>query len=87
VVRHRATDIEAGRDGPHPQGRSSRTYNPFSEPVVFLAILSPAHAAPPDVVDVSAESPWAGLRESSGCPLVSCGLSMNQPLEEVVFSS
>ena len=49
-----------------PKGEVHGTYNPFREPVVFLAILSPAHAAPPDVVDVSAESPWAVLRESLG---------------------
>lgn len=49
-----------------PKGEVHGTYNPFREPVVFLAILSPAHAAPPDVVDVSAESPWAELRESLG---------------------
>ena len=51
-----------------PKGEVHGTYNPFREPVVFLAILAPAQAAPPDVVDVSTEPPWAGLRESLGLP-------------------
>jgi hypothetical protein len=44
------------------------TYNPHPEPLVFLAILSPAklpaaEAAAPDPHDVSAQEPWASLRQ------------------------
>jgi quercetin dioxygenase-like cupin family protein len=46
-----------------PKGEVHGTYNPFREPVVFLAILSPANAAEPGVVDVSTEEPWATLRK------------------------
>ncbi len=46
-----------------PKGEVHGTYNPFREPVVFLAILSPASAAEPAMVDVSTEAPWAGLRQ------------------------
>ncbi len=45
-----------------PKGEVHGTYNPFREPVVFLAILSPANAAEPSVVDVSSEEPWKSLR-------------------------
>ncbi len=45
-----------------PKGEAHGTYNPFREPVVFLAILSPAKAAEPSVVDVSQEEPWKSLR-------------------------
>jgi quercetin dioxygenase-like cupin family protein len=38
------------------------TYNPFPERLVFLAILAPAGAPGPDVVDVSTEEPWKSLR-------------------------
>ncbi len=49
-----------------PKGEVHGTYNPYREPVVFLAILAPANAAGPDVVDVSTEAPWSGRRESLG---------------------
>lgn len=49
-----------------PKGEVHGTYNPYREPVVFLAILAPANAPGPDVVDVSAEAPWSGRRESLG---------------------
>ena len=50
-----------------PAGTVHATYNPHEEPLVFLAILSPARlpaeqAADPDPVDVSTEEPWHGLR-------------------------
>ena len=51
-----------------PKGEVHGTYNPFGEPLVFLAILSPAQAGPPDVEDVSEEAPWQGLRERSDLP-------------------
>ena len=47
-----------------PKGEVHGTYNPFREPVVFLAILSPANAAEPSVVDVWHEEPWWSLRPS-----------------------
>jgi quercetin dioxygenase-like cupin family protein len=46
-----------------PKGEVHGTYNPFREPVVFLAILSPVDAEGPAMVDVSTEEPWAGLRQ------------------------
>lgn len=45
-----------------PMGEIHGTYNPFPEKLVFLAILSPAKAAEPGIVDVSSEEPWASLR-------------------------
>ena len=51
-----------------PRGEVHGTYNPFSEPVVFLAILAPAEAAEPDMVDVSTTEPWALLRDQRGLP-------------------
>lgn len=50
-----------------PAGMVHATYNPHEEPLVFLAILSPAslpaeQAADPDPVDVSTQEPWCGLR-------------------------
>lgn len=51
-----------------PPGVVHATYNPHPEPLVFLAILSPAklpaaEAAAPDPQDVSAQEPWASLRQ------------------------
>lgn len=51
-----------------PKGEVHGTYNPFNERLVFLAILSPAKAAEPGIVDVSSEEPWKGLRERHGLP-------------------
>ena len=45
-----------------PMGEVHGTYNPYSEPLVFLAILSPSNAAEPGIVDVSGESPWDKIR-------------------------
>ncbi len=45
-----------------PKGEVHGTYNPFRERLVFLAILSPAQAPDPAVVDVSTQEPWASLR-------------------------
>lgn len=50
------------------KGEVHGTYNPFRERLVFLAILSPANAPEPGIVDVSTEAPWAGLREGRGLP-------------------
>jgi quercetin dioxygenase-like cupin family protein len=45
-----------------PMGEVHGTYNPFRERLVFLAILSPARADEPGVVDKSGEEPWKSLR-------------------------
>lgn len=45
-----------------PKGEIHGTYNPYNERLVFLAILSPANAADPAVVDYSTQEPWASLR-------------------------
>lgn len=49
-----------------PTGEVHGTYNPFSEKLVFLAILSPANAGEPALVDVSSEVPWCELRAGNG---------------------
>ena len=51
-----------------PAGMVHATYNPHAEPLVFLAILSPANlpenlAAVEDPHDVSTEAPWHHLRD------------------------
>ena len=46
-----------------PMGEVHGTYNPFEEKLVFLAILSPAKADEPGLVDVSTEQPWCSLRQ------------------------
>lgn len=51
-----------------PRGEVHGTYNPFNERLVFLAILSPAKADEPGIVDVSTQAPWSGLRERHGLP-------------------
>jgi len=51
-----------------PKGEVHGTYNPHSEPLVFLAILSPAEAGEPAVVDVSGDSPWRNLRARNQLP-------------------
>jgi quercetin dioxygenase-like cupin family protein len=38
------------------------TYNAFGEPLVFLAILSPAVFEGPALIDVSGDEPWRSLR-------------------------
>jgi oxalate decarboxylase/phosphoglucose isomerase-like protein (cupin superfamily) len=38
------------------------TYNLFDEPVVFLAILSPAVIDGPALIDVCREEPWCSLK-------------------------
>ena len=48
-----------------PKGEVHGTYNPFDEKLVFLAILSPANAPEPAIVDHSQEEPWRSLRASN----------------------
>jgi quercetin dioxygenase-like cupin family protein len=38
------------------------TYNVFDEPVVFVAILSPARFDGPALIDVSSDEPWCSLK-------------------------
>jgi quercetin dioxygenase-like cupin family protein len=59
--------LKAGEMAHIPAGLIHATYNPHHEPLVFLAILSPAKlpenlAEIPDPQDVSAQEPWASLR-------------------------
>ncbi len=51
-----------------PKGEVHGTFNPFRERLVFLAILSPANAAEPGIVDVSTQEPWASIRPKLGLP-------------------
>ena len=51
-----------------PKGEVHGTYNPHREPLVFLAMLAPATAPGPDIVDVSEAPAWVGRRESLGLP-------------------
>ena len=60
--------LKAGEMAHIPAGVIHATYNPHQEPLVFLAILSPAKlpddlAAAPDPQDVSDQSPWSKLRQ------------------------
>lgn len=60
--------LSAGEMAHIPAGVVHATYNPHDEPLVFLAILSPAQLPPeqaalPDPTDVSDQAPWATLRD------------------------
>ncbi len=60
--------LSAGEIAHIPAGTIHATYNPHQEPLVFLAILSPATlpdalAADPDPADVSESEPWASIRK------------------------
>ena len=48
-----------------PMGEVHGTYNSFAEKLIFLAILSPAKASEPAIVDVSTDEPWRSLRDKS----------------------
>lgn len=65
--------LKAGEMAHIPAGVVHATYNPHQEPLVFLAILSPAKlpeelAAIEDPQDLSQQAPWATLREREGLP-------------------
>lgn len=45
-----------------PMGEVHGTWNVGDDMLVFLAILSPANAAEPGIVDMSQEEPWKSLR-------------------------
>lgn len=53
--------LRAGEVAHVPTNEVHGTYNVFDEPVVFLAILSPAVFEGPALVDVSNEEPWRSL--------------------------
>jgi len=60
--------LKAGEMAHIPPGTVHATYNPHQEPLVFLAILSPANlpddqAAMPDPQDVSDHASWASIRK------------------------
>ena len=46
-----------------PMDEVHGSYNVFVEPVVFLAILSPATFEGPALVDVSQDEPWRSIRQ------------------------
>ncbi|MEI6712915.1 MAG: cupin domain-containing protein [Verrucomicrobiota bacterium] len=54
--------LKAGEMAFIPMGEVHGTYNPYDAPLVFLAILSPANAGEPAIVDVSETAPWKTLR-------------------------
>ncbi len=55
--------LAPGEVGFIPKGEVHGTYNPFRERLVFLAILAPANAPEPALVDVSTQEPWVGMRK------------------------
>jgi quercetin dioxygenase-like cupin family protein len=65
--------LSAGEMAHIPPGTIHATYNPHKEPLVFLAILSPANLPPDkakdmDPHDVGMQEPWASLRTKRGLP-------------------
>ncbi len=54
--------LRAGDSAHVPMDEVHGTYNVFDEPVVFLAILSPAIIHGPALIDVSHEEPWRSLK-------------------------
>ena len=61
VGRERRT-LGAGDTAHIPRDVVHGTYNAGTEPLVFLAILSPADAPGPPLVDVHHEEPWRSLK-------------------------
>ena len=57
--------LKVGETAHIPKNLVHGTYNVSAQPLVFLAILSPAKAPGPAIVDVSQEEPWASLKPSS----------------------
>lgn len=51
-----------------PRDEVHGTYNVFDEPVVFLAVLSPARFEGPLLVDMSRDEPWRSLERPPGSP-------------------
>ncbi|HVS10474.1 MAG TPA: cupin domain-containing protein, partial [Planctomycetota bacterium] len=54
--------LKAGELAFVPRNEVHGTYNVFAEPLVFLAVLSPARFEGPMLIDVSAEEPWRSIR-------------------------
>ena len=54
--------LQVGEMAHIPLGTVHGTWNPFDQRLVFLAILAPANAGGPDIVDMSQEEPWKSLR-------------------------
>ena len=54
--------LTAGEAAHIPRDVVHGTYNAGSDTLVFLAILSPARAVGPALVDVHLEEPWSSLR-------------------------
>ena len=54
--------LGAGDSAHIPRDVVHGTYNVGNDTLVFLAILSPANAPGPPLVDVHTEQPWASLR-------------------------
>lgn len=53
--------LEAGALAHVPLNEVHGSYNVFTTPVTFLAILSPATCKGPPLVDVSGDEPWRSL--------------------------
>lgn len=54
--------LHAGEVAHVPMNEVHGTYNVFDEPLVFLAILSPAKFDGPALIDVSDDEPWRSMR-------------------------
>jgi quercetin dioxygenase-like cupin family protein len=54
--------LKAGEVAHIPRGLVHATFNPTTRDAVILAVLSPAAAKGPFLVDVSGEEPWKSLR-------------------------
>lgn len=60
-VEQEKTVLEAGESVHIPRGVVHASYNSSEEPMVFLAIISPAEAEP-FMIEVDEEEPWRRLR-------------------------
>ena len=56
--------LRAGESAFVPRDEVHGTYNVFDEPVVFVAILSPAEFDGPALIDVSGDEPWRSIRDA-----------------------
>lgn len=54
--------LSAGELAFVPRDEVHGTYNVFDEPLVFLAVLSPAVIDGPALIDVSRDEPWRSIR-------------------------
>ncbi len=57
--------LGAGEVAHVPVNEVHGSYNVFAEPVVFLAVLSPAVFEGPVLIDVSQDEPWRSLKPSA----------------------